>query len=327
MRPLSVKRRALLLCIGLCLAPILARAQTENADALVRRGVELRRAGQDEQALASFESALRIEATPRVRAQIGFAQQALGRWVAAERSLMEASTAQDDPWIRRHRAQIQSALQEVRRHLGSLTVTTNAPSAQLVVDGFVIGTLPMTAPLRLPTGPTTLTVRADGFVPMSRSVVIEVDATSRESFDLAPEVAAPSARVEAPSLQPVPPQETTRGRRARTLRTVGWIAGGLSAASVIAGGVMVGVYNDTATQWNDISCVRDGRTRGENCRDLLDTALLQHGVATGLFVTAGVLAVSAGVLFGLAAASPTREARVACAPMLGSPGLVCGGAM
>lgn len=327
MRLLSVKRRILLLGLGLCLAPIPAYAQSESADSLIRRGVELRRAGQDEQALASFESALRIEATPRVRAQIGFAQQALGRWVSAERSLQEAASTQDDPWIRRHRTQIQSALQEIARHLGSLTVTTNAPAAQLLVDGFAVGTLPMSTPLRLPTGPTTLTVRADGFVPVSRSVVIEPDTTSRESFDLAPEGAVAISRGAAPPHQPLAPPLPTRARHAHTLRTVGWIAAGFSVASVIAGGVMVGVYNDTATQWNDISCLRNGGTRGDNCRDLLDAALLQRGVATGLFVTAGVLAVGAGVLLGLSATSPTREARLPCVPTLGSLGFVCGGAM
>lgn len=102
----------------------------------------------------------------------------------------------------------------------------------------------------------------------------------------------------------------------------------LSVASAVAGGIMLGVYNDTATQWNDFSCVRNGRTRGENCRPLLDTALLQQGVMVGLFVTAGVLAVSAGVLLGLSASSsPAREARISCAPSFESMGLVCGGSL
>lgn len=329
MRFLWADRRSLILSIGLVLMPVAALAQTESADALIRRGVEFRRSGQDEQALASFEAALRVRATPRVRAQIGFAQQALGRWVQAERSLIEASSAQDDVWIRRHRPQLEAALQEIGRHLGALTVSTNAPNAELVVDGFVIGTLPMATPLRLPTGPTTLTVRAEGYVPMSRSVVVEVDATARETFDLAPESAASPERVAQTTPAPIAatPLLTSR-RRPTTLRTAGWVTGGLGVASAIAGGVMLGVYNDTATQWNDFSCVRNGRTRGENCRPLLDTALLQQGWMAGLFVTAGVLAASAGILFGLSASSsPARGAHISCAPSFESAGVVCGGSM
>ncbi len=307
--------------------PTVAWAQGEDAEALIRRGVELRRSGQDEQALASFEAALRAQDSPRARAQIGFAQQALGRWVAAERSLLEASNAREDVWIRRHRTQIQASLQEIGRHLGSLAITSNAPRAEVVVDGFVLGTLPMSAPLRLPVGPATLTVRADDFVPMSRTVTIEAGVTSRESFELAADglplpdrVVHPPVRVDAMPMAPPPP-------RSNHLRTAAWVTGGVGVATAVAGAIMLGVYNDTATQWNDFSCVRNGGTRGDNCRPLLDAALLQQGVLVGLFVTAGVLAVSSAVLFGTSRTPSARIAQLPCLPTLETPGIVCGGSM
>lgn len=327
MREAYAPKRNCALSVLFLVMPSMAWAQGEDAEALIRRGVELRRSGQDEQALSSFEAALRAQDSPRARAQIGFALQALGRWVTAERSLLEASNAREDTWIRRHRPQIQASLQEIGRHLGSLTVTTNAPRAELVVDGFVLATLPMSAPLRLPIGPATLTIRADGYVPMSRTVTIDVGVTSRESFDLAPDsLPLPDRVVHLPVHGDATPM-VPRARRSNLVRTAAWVTGGLGVATTIAGAVMLGVYNDTATQWNDFSCVRNGGTRGDNCRPLLDAALLQQGVMAGLFVTAGVLAVSSAILFGVSSASPALEARLPCLPTLESPGIVCGGSM
>lgn len=327
MREVRAPKRICALSVLILAMPSMALAQGEDAETLIRRGVELRRSGQDEQALSSFEAALRVQDSPRARTQVGFALQALGRWVAAERSLLEASNAREDSWIRRHRPQIQASLQEIGRHLGSLTVTSNAPRAELVVDGFVLATLPMSAPLRLPIGPATLTVRAENFVPMSRTVTIEVGVTSRESFDLAPDSMPLPDRVVHLSthseVTPVAPRE----RRSNHLRTAAWVTGGVGVASAIAAAVMLGVYNDTATQWNDFSCVRNGGTRGDNCRPLLDAALLQQGVMAGLFVTAGVLAVSSAILFGVSGTSPPQEARLPCLPTLEYPGVVCGGSM
>jgi len=51
---------------------------TDPADAAIRRGVDLRRQGQDDQALQEFKKAYELSPSPRALAQIGLAEQALG---------------------------------------------------------------------------------------------------------------------------------------------------------------------------------------------------------------------------------------------------------
>src|SRR5678809_660048 len=85
-------------------------ARAESADAIINRGVQLRREGRDREALATFREAEKIERTPRVIAQIGLAEQSLGLWLAASTHEQEALTHADDAWIRKNRATIEKAL-------------------------------------------------------------------------------------------------------------------------------------------------------------------------------------------------------------------------
>src|SRR6185295_4814823 len=82
-------------------------------EVMLRRGVDLRRQGRDEEALEMFRAAFRLRATPRARAQMGLAGQALGHWVEAEADISAAIGAHDDPWIARNMATLLAARGEV----------------------------------------------------------------------------------------------------------------------------------------------------------------------------------------------------------------------
>src|SRR5450432_1999872 len=89
--------------LALVASTVTARADGGDAgEALVRRGLELRKAGQDEQALEAFRSAYKLKATPRAQAQMGMAEQALGRWGDAESDLKGALAVDQDAWIARN---------------------------------------------------------------------------------------------------------------------------------------------------------------------------------------------------------------------------------
>src|SRR5450432_505854 len=85
----------------------------EDAVGLMRQGIELRRAGRDQDALDLFQRAERVAPSPRGLAQIGLAEQALGRWVAANRHLGSALKNQGDPWIARNHAKLEKAARAV----------------------------------------------------------------------------------------------------------------------------------------------------------------------------------------------------------------------
>ncbi len=57
-----------------------------------------------------FQRAYALSPTPRVTAQLGFAEQAVGAWSDASVHLHAAAAAQTDPWINNHRVLITQAL-------------------------------------------------------------------------------------------------------------------------------------------------------------------------------------------------------------------------
>src|SRR5262252_3574984 len=120
----------------ICLALLLtvSFASADDADDALARGIQLRREHRDADALEQFRRAYELRAAPRTRAQIALAEQALGQWTDAEKDLGDAMIA-DDPWIRGHAELLNGALAAIRRHLGTLLIETNAPQAELSVNG------------------------------------------------------------------------------------------------------------------------------------------------------------------------------------------------
>src|SRR5688500_16294735 len=145
---------ALALVLG---APTGAAAQ--DAGELISRGVTLREQGRDEEAAELFAQAVAIEATPRALAQLGLAEQALGRWADAEAHVQLALDASDDRWIRARRTVLEQALRVIASHLGNLEVRSNRP-ATLRIDGRVAAELPLDEPVRLPVGRVEIEVVA-----------------------------------------------------------------------------------------------------------------------------------------------------------------------
>jgi hypothetical protein len=70
-----------------------------------------------------------------VTAQIGMAEHALGLWVEAERHLVTALGAVADPWIQRHRQELETSLRIVRDHLGWLELRDVEEATTLRIDG------------------------------------------------------------------------------------------------------------------------------------------------------------------------------------------------
>ncbi len=182
---------ALIVCFAV-LAPRPARAQqAETPDALLARGVELRRTGQDQQALELFRRAFELSHSPRAEAQMGLAEQALGRWLDADQHVREAYAASGDPWIQSHRAGLDASIAVIEQHVGRLEVIGNVPGAEVLVNGQPAGTLPLARPLRLIAGSVSVEVRANGYQPAQRSLTVTAGSLARESIDLLPRAATP----------------------------------------------------------------------------------------------------------------------------------------
>ncbi|MBX7191284.1 MAG: hypothetical protein K1X94_04475 [Sandaracinaceae bacterium] len=197
--------------LALVLAASSAAAQSPShaeseALAEAQRGLVARREGRDEEARQAFERSLSLAPRASVRAQLGFALQALGRWVEAESTLV-AAAALDDPWIERHRDTLDGALAEVRAHLGTLTLTVVPGDATLRIDGVPT---PADVASRLPVGSVTLSAEREGYYGTERIVVIHAGDVLRESFELRARPAERVPVVDTTSHVPDPDSEPAR---------------------------------------------------------------------------------------------------------------------
>src|SRR5260221_25029 len=107
----SVRRssRSRVVSLALCVAWLanLPRAAAQDADAFIKQGIALRRALKEQEALTAFRRAYELAPSPRAVAQIGLAEQALGRWADAEAHLLTALEAVSDPWIDKYRTPLE----------------------------------------------------------------------------------------------------------------------------------------------------------------------------------------------------------------------------
>lgn len=254
--PATTGRRArfvaAVLVAALLNAPFPARSAPPSEDELNRQGVEARRQGDDAAAREIFHRAYERYRTPRSAAQLGLAEIAVGRWNDAEAHLAESLAAEQDPWIRKHATVLRESLERVRRQFGELEVLGSPTGAEVVVEGKVVGTVPMQRPARIRIGTHRFEVRAPGHVEASRTVEIRFDTPVRETVELAASSghrlttsAAPAspgagAVVTSPdsSVQTAPEplaegDEDEEARRSH-LRTIGFV---LAGGAVIAGAV------------------------------------------------------------------------------------------
>jgi len=156
----------------------------EDETSLIRQGVAAREQGDDRKALEVFRLAYERFRTPRARAQMALAEQALGLWAEAEANLDGALAKTDDPWIATNRQTLQQALTVIRQRVGTLEIISNAPETLMSVNGKPVGKLPLPRPLRVSAGSVTIQVQAPGFAPAQRSITIVAEQLARETFEL-----------------------------------------------------------------------------------------------------------------------------------------------
>lgn len=291
--------------------PALGASEGE-ADALVARGLDLREAGRDDDALALFKRAFALAPSPRTRAQVALAEQALGMWVAAEADLSAALAATEDPWIAQHRAALEGALAVVRRHVGSLDVR-GADGAEVAIDGVKLGNLPVKAPFRVEAGRRTLEVTQAGHYPTSRAVEIPAGGVARETVTLVrlpPQTATPRSG---------PAPEGAAPRDGRGQRMLGWVFAGTGGALLATGGVSLLVRAGIVDDYNT-RCPGLGAAQPADCDAKIDSARTWLTVSIVSFVAGGVLA-AGGV--ALVVTAPRDERKAAwCTPAIGS--IACG---
>ncbi len=306
-----------------------ASAQTPpdptTLDARIAEALALRMQQRDAEALTRLTALWDETHSPRARAQMARAEQALGRWLDAQQHMSEALATEGDPWITARRASLEEERRTIREHLGRIEVLGAVEGATVRVDGRDGGTLPLSEPLWASAGTVLLEVSAAGYVTAQRSVVVTASEMARETVTLVavqsvapverPEVVVvgPPARVEVPTRSPV------------------WSTLGL--ASVVTGGVLVigGVASHVAREVSvasatDFGCGYDGVTGavvgGSECVDRVSTIDLATALMVTGYVAGGVLLGTGVALLATAPRAGSTRVSLRCAPTWGGASCV-----
>jgi tetratricopeptide (TPR) repeat protein len=303
-----------IVCASLIAAIGSTTARAQDADALIKQGVELRREGKDQAALEQFRQAFDVAPSPRALAQMGLAEHALGRWVDAETHIRKALEAAQDPWIAKYRGTLEESRARIAEHLGTLVPSGGPDGGELRLDGQIVGTLPASRALRLPVGAVALEVVANGHVVLARTVNIAPGTVTREDLGLpAPSVAAPGASDVAAA-----PSSTGR-------RKLEWIAGGAAVGVGAVGVAFLLAARHDANDFNgNLSCRM--QTLPSTCTSQRDSGNRDYAIEAAAFAVAGALAVTSAVLYFTTPERPAvPDRRVACLPALapGQAGAAC----
>jgi hypothetical protein len=325
---------AALVAFALVSAPMrqaFAAPDDAEAEALINRGIDLREHGKDDDALAVFKKALAKSPSPRARAQVALAEQALGLWLAAENDLVLALAADSDAWIAKNRGALEGALALVRRHIGSLEVR-GTDGAEVMLDGVRLGVLPAANAFRVEAGRRTLELRAKGFHPSARSIEVPAGSVARETVML---VAMPAEVAGDGTASPGSPggRGPREGERdpGRGQRVLGWAFAGAGAAMLVTGGVGMLIRKGIVDDYNQ-RCPGLGAAQPADCDGKIDSARTWLTVSIVSFIAGGVFSLG-GIT--LAVTAPRRESsasapggvRVGCAPSSerGGASLGCSG--
>jgi hypothetical protein len=268
------------------------RAENPDADRFVAEGIQLRAQGKDDEALRAFQRAAAIDPdSVRVQIHLATVYQALGNWLLADEYLSMALARQNHPYVNRHRQTLEDAKRVIDSNIGRLEVDGEPAGAEVRLNGRLVGTLPLAAPIKSTIGSYQLEVRQEGHYSIQRPIVITGGGLVRESVRLEP---LPAGSVDR------------RGSEARGVmpdgigeRQSSWLTWTLAGAGGLAGATSIGaiVFREVhAARWNDNSrCLVANRTRLEVCGDERDkanaagTVALVSGVLAGVFVTGAVL--------------------------------------
>jgi hypothetical protein len=287
--------------------------------ALLEQGNELRRAGRDEEALKLFERAQAQRPSPQARAQVALAEQATGRWVAAERDLTQALASADDPWIAKNRVELTSALTHIRAHVGQLMVLGSPAGATVLLNGAPVGTLPLASPLTVDVGEAVAGVTADGYTPLSRKVTIEPGRLAREVIDLpplSPQTAAATAGepgTVSPPLVDVASRSSSPPGTADDRRWEWQRRGALGAAGVGVVGLGLGIGFGLASmsKHDDAAKACPRMCSDQHGVDLWNQARSAGNVSTAAFIVAGAgLAGGAALWFTARRPAPARTTQI-----------------
>lgn len=308
---------AFVVALAAWLAP--AAALGQSAESLVEQGIAAREEREDVRALELFRQAYELEPEAATLAQIALAEQALGRYVSAEEHLAEALEDDGDRFIRRNRRLLETALEEIRAEIGTVTIAGGPDGAAVYVDGRGVGSLPLDGPVRANAGEQEIATLLEGYEPFRRRVTVE------GGGDVEVRVEMVRVPPHEPVREPPPHALTHPGAPIQELLIgIGATSAAVGGVALVGGTIAMVLREDAANGLIEQMCV----TETPECVALRDEAIEAERTGIALFIAGGILAGTgvALLLVGLDWEEPDEggeEQTVRCAP--GPLSVACAG--
>jgi hypothetical protein len=314
--------------------------EEQQAEALIREGVQLRGQDQTARALPLFEKAYRLARTPRTAGQLGLCELELGFYAEAELYLSEALATPNHPWIAKNRMTLKRQLEVARANVGELSLTVSPSTAAVLLDRKPTDKVGLGVPVHLRKGPVELEITAPGYQPVRQIITIVAGKRTEHSYALVPLPPVPTAPV-ADSAPPVtlassePPAHTGEPD---PRRIAAWVTGGAALVALTLGTVEAINASGKSDDFNNHTSVVGGTALPDcttvslspQCKPLKDAYDRALTLSVVGFATAGALAVASSVLFVLSSSGHVGNGEragvapgFACVPDLGVRGLGC----
>jgi hypothetical protein len=276
-------------------APAASPDAVKEAAGRYTRGLSLYGDGEFLLALVEFERAYELSQNYKVLYNIGQVRIQLGRYAQGREALAEYLRLGGDNVNAERLAAVNKDLAMLVERTASLNIVANQPGADIALDGKVIGTSPLSAPLVVDAGEHSLVLHKSGYYDRSQSVTL----AGREQIDLTVEL-VPVAEVGGPRV--VVERPTERVAPAKPSHAVVWVGwsttGALAVTAGVTGYLGIAKANDLQSMRTDL-----GVTRGQldNAKSSASTLLIISDVTAGLAVVTG------GVSLYLSLAKPAEH--------------------
>src|SRR5450432_1929873 len=301
---------ALCLASALCGAPRSVQAQAAADGDVIKRAREqfsqalsLQTGGDWAGALALLKEVAAVKPTPQVRFNIAICEERLGRLVAAlgdyELAASDAQAEKSDQVGQ----EVESRLEALKARVPRVVVqrSDGADSATISLDGVSLGDSVLNVPLPADPGPHVIEAKALGFRPFKQSFRVAEQQTATILVKLEPE---PTAAV--PNVPP------TARAESHSMRTIGFVVGGVGIASLIGSGAMFYLRHTTITGL-DKQCGADRQTCPDSERSTVDRGKL-YTTLGDVTLAVGAVGLGVGATLVIAGGHSSEQASVSIAP-------------
>lgn len=295
------------LLFSICLYSGRALAEPSASEILAAR--ELFREAEGDEQRGNFDASLekmkrvaRVKSTPGVRVHIAYAEEKLGKFVAAlddytnaEREAMEEKPEKRDELLR----SIRPALDRLRAHVPQLRVDIDPSQLQtdlsVAIDGQPIASSLFNLPIRVEPGDHKVEARASGYLPFATSIATPAGSSHSISISL---TKAPPTKVDVHATNDAP-----SGNRTGALLATG------GAVVLVGGGVASFLVAGANADSERTRCAAL-----PSCDPDRSSVRVFDSLALGGFVAGAALATVAVYLWVRPAAKPSTSAHVDVSP-------------